>query len=266
MVESPPKRKSPPPSFLCKLVSKAPFQMPRCPPIVETILREKLGILSPKEIYIPGPEHDNCTLQTDKYYTQGKQGSKEKDGKKPEKDGHGARDHCQGGECDSHGHGPPMQGHSTSANPVGSPLMRSDEHGCLKNSHPHCCKSGTPSHHSQKKSWKSIDVIYMNAAVYRLQLIIILRQGILPNLRMLISVRCMIRSVQRDIFKKIRICMTAMERVPQLTLLRNVQNATNVVRRDPTHMIFTTKTHGIVLRVIAQPRILQITGVRQGPH
>ena len=153
MAEPSLKAESPPTNFLRKFIPQVPFQMPSCPPIADTILREKLGILSPKEIYIPGPEHDNCTLQTDKYYTQGKQGSKEKGGKKPEKDGHGARARCEGWECASHCHSPSMHGHShsrTSANPVGSPLMRSDEHGCLKNPHAHFCKSVPPSHHSQK--------------------------------------------------------------------------------------------------------------------
>lgn len=155
MAEPSPKEEPPPTNFLCKLVSKVPFQTPTCSSVVDTILREKLGILSPKEIYIPGPEHDNCTLQTDKYYTQGKPKSKEKDRKKPEKDGHGARA--------SHSHIPTNQGHThiheeshshgeNLENPIGSPLGRSDEHGCLKNPHAHCCKSGPPSHHSGSSS------------------------------------------------------------------------------------------------------------------
>lgn len=134
MAEPSPKEEPPPTNFVCKLVSKVPFQMPTCSSVVDTILREKLGILSPKEIYIPGPEHDNCTLQTDKYYTQGKQKGKEKDRKNPEKYGHG--------------HGENLE------NPIESPLGRSDEHDCLKNSHAHCCKSGPPSYHSVKSLLK----------------------------------------------------------------------------------------------------------------
>lgn len=161
MAEKPPKEEPPPTNFLCKLVSKVPFQMPSCPSIVDTVLREKLGILSPKEIYIPGPEHDNCTLQTDKYYTHGKQKSKEKDRKNPEKDGHGAHAQCA---CHSHmTHNPTSQGHThihekshsygeNLENPKGSPLGSSDEHHCLRNSHAHCCNSGPPSHYSGKSS------------------------------------------------------------------------------------------------------------------
>lgn len=142
--------------------------MPTCPSIVDTVLREKLGILSPKEIYIPGPEHDNCTLQTDKYYTQGKQKSKEKDRKKPEKDGHGAHAHSVRGECASNSHmthKPTSQGHihvHEEGNTYGenlekpicspSPLRSSDEHDCLGNSHAHFCKLGSPSHYSDKSS------------------------------------------------------------------------------------------------------------------
>lgn len=164
MAEPSPKEEPPPTNFLCKLVSKVQFQMPTCPSIVDTVLREKLGILSPKEIYIPGPEHDNCTLQTDKYYTQGKQKSKGKDRKKPEKDGHGAHAHCVRGECATHSHMThTSQGHThiheeghsygeNLENPKGSPLGSSDEHDCLRNSHAHCCKSGPPSHYSGKSS------------------------------------------------------------------------------------------------------------------
>lgn len=159
MAEPSPKEEPPPTNFFCKLVSKVPFQMPTCPSIVDTVLREKLGILSPKEIYIPGPEHDNCTLQSDKYYAQGKQKSKEKDRKKPDKDGHGAHAHCVRGKCASHSHMTHLhiheEGHSYGENlenPMGSPLRSSDEHDCLKNSHAHCCKSGPPSHYSGKSS------------------------------------------------------------------------------------------------------------------
>lgn len=162
MAEPSPKEEPPPTNFLCKLVSKVPFQMPTCPSIVDTVLREKLGILSPKEIYVPGPEHDNCTLQTDKYYTQGKQKSKENDRKKPEKDGHGAHAHCVRGKCASHSHMthmPTSQGHNhvheegqsygeNLENPINSLLGISDEHDCLKKSHAHCCKLGPPSHYS----------------------------------------------------------------------------------------------------------------------
>lgn len=162
MAEPSPKEEPPPKNFLCKLVAKVPFQMPTCPSIVDTVLREKLGILSPKEIYIPGPEHDNCTLQSDKYYTQGKQKSKEKDRKKPENDGHGAHVHCVRGECASHSHMTSQghthiheEGHSHGENlenPVCSPLGSSDEHHCLRNSHANCCKSCPPSHYSGKSS------------------------------------------------------------------------------------------------------------------
>lgn len=142
MAELSPKEELPPPKFLRKLIPQVPFQMPHCPPIVDTILREKLGILSPKEIYIPGPEHDNCTLQTDKYYTQVKQKIKEIDGKKKvEEDGHGTHGDRDREKCASHGHRPCTQGQSrNSANPVGSPLMRSEEVGYLRNSHAHCGK------------------------------------------------------------------------------------------------------------------------------
>lgn len=105
-----------------------------------------------------------------------------------------------------------------------------------------------------------MDAVFGIRTAYRHQLITILRQGILPKIRMLIM------STQRDVFRKIRICITAMERVPQLTLLQNVQIATTVVRQDPTHMIFKTKTHGLVLRVIAPSRTLQRIGVRQDPY
>lgn len=164
MAEPSPKEESPPTNFLCKLLSfKVPFQMPTCPSIVDTVLREKLGILSPKEIYIPGPEHDNCTLQTEKYYMQGKQKSKEKNRRKPEKDGHEAHAHCVDGEHASHSHIPTDQGHTriheeghshgeNLENPRGSPLGHSDEHGHLKNSHAHCSKSDLPSHYSVKSS------------------------------------------------------------------------------------------------------------------
>lgn len=140
--------------------------MPTCPSIIDTVLRGKLGILSPKEIYIPGPEHDNCTLQTDKYYTQGKQKSKEKlDRKKPEKDGHRAHAHCVRGECASCSHmthKPTSQGHihihkghsyvENVENPIDSSLRSSEEDDCLKNSHVHGCKLGLPSHYSGKCS------------------------------------------------------------------------------------------------------------------
>lgn len=162
MAEPSPKEEPPPKNLLCKLVAKVPFQMPTCPSVVDTVLREKLGILSPKEIYIPGPEHDNCTLQSDKYYTQGKQKSKEKDRKKPENDGHGAHAHCVRGECASHSHMTSQghthiheEGHSYGENlenPVCSPLGSSDEHDCLRNSHANCCKSCPPSHYSGKSS------------------------------------------------------------------------------------------------------------------
>lgn len=157
MAEPSPKEEPPPTNFLCKLLSfKIPFQMPTCSSIVDTMLRENLGILSPKEIYIPGPEHDNCTLQPDKYYTQGKQKSKEKDRKKSEKDGHGAHAHCVGEEGASHSHIPTNRGHThiheeghshgeNLQNPMDSPLGRSDQHGCSEISRAHCCRSGPPS-------------------------------------------------------------------------------------------------------------------------
>lgn len=152
------------------LPCKACLQSTTVPDDANTVLREKLGILSPKEIYIPGPEHDNCTLQTDKYYTatQGKgQKSKENDKeKKPEKDGHGAAHaHCVRGKYSSHIHMtrmPSSQGRihiheegqsygENLENPISSFSGRSDKHDCLKNSHAHCCKLGPPSHYSTEE-------------------------------------------------------------------------------------------------------------------
>lgn len=150
-------------NFLRKFVPHVLFLMPSCLSIVDTILREKLGISSPKEIYIPGPEHDNCTLQTDKYYTHGKQESKEKDGRKQEKDGEGAHTQYAGGECASYSHAPSKQGnsHSRNSNPTCPPLRRSDEHGWLKNPHAYCCKSGSSSHDSKhSRSIMSLEVIH----------------------------------------------------------------------------------------------------------
>lgn len=156
MAEPSPKEEPPPTTFLCNLVSKVSFQMPTCPSIVDTVLREKLGILSPKEIYIPGPEHDNCTLHT------------EKDRKNREKDGHGAHVHSVRGKFASYSHmthKPTSQGHihvheegntydENLENPISSPspLRSSDEHDCLGKSHAHCCKLGSLSHYSGKSS------------------------------------------------------------------------------------------------------------------
>lgn len=270
MAEPSPKEEPPPKNVLCKLVAKVPFQMPTCPSVVDTVLREKLGILSPKEIYIPGPEHDNCTLQSDKYYTQGKQKSKEKDRKKPENDGHGAHAHCVRGECASHSHMTSQghthiheEGHSYGENlenPVCSPLGSSDEHDCLRNSHANCCKSCPPSPSLLKKSLQVIKIIPVflirTAYAYRLQLLMILRQGVLPTIRMWIPVCRMMTAVQRVVFRKNRLRMIAMERVPQLTLSRNAQKITTAMRQDPTHMASTTKIHGRVLKVIAPPSTL----------
>lgn len=94
----------------------------------------------------------------------------------------------------------------------------------------------------------------------------ILRQGALPTIRMLISVCRLMTAVRRVVIRKNRLRITAMERVPQLTLSRDAQRITTAVRQDPTHMSSTTKTHGRVLKVIAAPSTLLRNWVRQDPH
>lgn len=94
----------------------------------------------------------------------------------------------------------------------------------------------------------------------------ILRQGALLTIWILMSVRRMIRSVQRVVFRMNRGRMTAKERVPRLNLARNAQKTTTAVRQGPTYMAFTTKTHWRVLRVIAPPSILLWIWFRQDLH
>lgn len=121
-----------------------------------------------------------------------------------------------------------------------------------------------------KKSLQVIKIIAVflirTAYAYRLQLLMILRQGVLPTIRMWISVCRMMTAVQRVVFRKNRLRMIAMERVPQLTVSRNAQKITTAVRQDPTHMASTTKIHGRVLEVIAPPSTLLWDWVRQDPH